>query len=121
MKYTKERFKELWEADENGSGITHEDVADCAESWGLFSNPKCYPLFDVLDAVLAAAGVEDSDNGCEFCGREGKDFGKSCDLTIVDDTLHIDYNAQLSRYSFSDEITINFCPMCGRKLRNTEK
>lgn len=24
MKYTKERFKELWEADENGSGITHE-------------------------------------------------------------------------------------------------
>lgn len=35
MIYTKEEFKKLWEADDEGSGITYDDIADCAKAWGL--------------------------------------------------------------------------------------
>ena len=37
---TKEEFKKLWEADEDGSGITFDDIADSAKEWGLFDYPK---------------------------------------------------------------------------------
>lgn len=81
-------------------------------------------------------------SGCKFCkgelvkewgclGRSRKghlkygykesvkpvDFGETCDLTITDKTLHIDYNAYSCDSSFNDEIMINYCPFCGRKLK----
>lgn len=80
-------------------------------------------------------------SGCKFCkgelvkewgclGRSRKghlkygykeivkpvDFGETCDLTITDKTLHVDYDAYSCDSSFNDEITINFCPMCGKRL-----
>lgn len=61
MVYTKEEFKRLWEADDNGSGITYDDIAECAKDWGLFSNPRCHSLCDVTNAVLRAAGCEDAE------------------------------------------------------------
>jgi hypothetical protein len=55
---TKDQFKKRWESDENGGGITLEDIADCAKSWGLFAKPKINDINIVLDCVLEAAGIK---------------------------------------------------------------
>lgn len=60
MIYTKEEFKEMWEADIDGKsvdGITNEDCADCAKAWGIYYNPKCASLDEVVYRVCEAAGV----------------------------------------------------------------
>ena len=31
---TKKDFKELWESNDDGGGITNQDVANCAIEWG---------------------------------------------------------------------------------------
>jgi hypothetical protein len=62
MKYTKKEFKRLWEANDKGSGITFDDIADCAKSWRLYSRPKICPIFEVRDAVLKAANCQPINN-----------------------------------------------------------
>lgn len=47
---------------------------------------------------------------------EHSSFSETCDLRIYGDKLCIDYNAYSTDSSFNDEIKINFCPICGRKL-----
>lgn len=61
MVYTKEEFKRLWESDDNGGGITYDDIADCAKDWGLCSTPRLRPISDVVNMVLSAAGCEDAE------------------------------------------------------------
>lgn len=61
MVYTKENFKELWESDEAGGGITNEDCADCAKAWGLYSTPRCSPMERVVYDVCKEAGVSESE------------------------------------------------------------
>ena len=61
MIYTKEKFKELWEANENGSGITFNDIADCAVAWGISSRPKTRPVNLIRYMVLKAANVCDAE------------------------------------------------------------
>lgn len=61
MKYTKEEFKRLWNSSDDGGGITFDDIADCAEAWGLFSRPRCAKIDDVAKAVLKAAGCDGID------------------------------------------------------------
>ena len=61
MIYTKEKFKELWEANENGSGITFNDIADCAVAWGISSRPKTRPINLISYMVLKAANVCDAE------------------------------------------------------------
>lgn len=56
---TKEEFKKLWEADEKGSGITFDDIADRAKEWGLFDKPKCCDINIVRYEVLKAAKCVD--------------------------------------------------------------
>ena len=56
---TPEQFRERWNSDEEGGGITYEDIAVCARSWGLFPKPKIEPIEKVKMAVLKAAGVQD--------------------------------------------------------------
>ena len=56
---TKKQFKKRWESDENGGGITFDEIAECAKSWGLYANPKCQNIFTVMNAVLKAAGCDD--------------------------------------------------------------
>ena len=51
---------------------------------------------------------------------EPVDFGETCSLTITGKTLNVDYNEYSCDSSFYDEIAINFCPMCGRKLNEVE-
>ena len=61
MIYTKEKFKELWEANSCGSGITYGDIADCAKAWGISEHPIIRPIDDITYRVLKAAGVNDAE------------------------------------------------------------
>jgi len=58
---TKEEFKVRWESDDNGGGITFEDIANCAEAWGLYSTPRIKPILRVRYAVLKAANTNDAE------------------------------------------------------------
>lgn len=95
----------------------------------------------VKGAEWADAHPKTIGNGCKYCegenikeykcigcSRKGNlkygyeesvksvNFGETCNLEIVGKTLHIDYSAYSCDSSFNDEITINFCPMCGKRL-----
>jgi hypothetical protein len=54
---TRAEFKARWESDDDGGGITFDDIATCAVSWGLYARPKVQPIETVMRAVLNAAGV----------------------------------------------------------------
>lgn len=54
---TRQEFKDRWESNENGGGITFDDVAECHEAWGLGARPKTMRMSAVLARVLVAAGV----------------------------------------------------------------
>jgi hypothetical protein len=58
MEYTKEEFKRLWESNDNGGGITFDDIADCAKAWGLYSTPKIHNIAKVTKSVTDAANCE---------------------------------------------------------------
>lgn len=61
MVYTKEDFKRLWEANEHGSGITFDDIAECAVAWGISSHPRTRPIDEITYKVLKAAQVNDAE------------------------------------------------------------
>ena len=84
MIYTKEKFKELWEANENGSGITFNDIADCAVAWGISSRPKTRPINLIRYMVLKAANVCDAEeynpNPASQCEKRIMiDLDKACE------------------------------------------
>lgn len=56
---TKEEFKKRWESNDEGGGITFEDIAYCATKWGLYSTPKIHRMDNVRYAVLKAANTND--------------------------------------------------------------
>jgi len=56
---TRAEFKKRWEGDSHGGGITFNDIADCAKSWGLFQRPKTAQINRVTFEVLKAAGTND--------------------------------------------------------------
>lgn len=64
---TKGQFRRRWESNDEGGGITHDDIARCATAWGLYSTPRVHPMSDVRYAVLKAAGVNDAE---EFAPQE---------------------------------------------------
>lgn len=83
MVYTKEDFKRLWEANGNGSGITYDDIADCAIAWGISEHPKIRPIDEITYKVLKAAQVNGAEEynpnpapmkreeiGCGYCIHE---------------------------------------------------
>lgn len=59
MAFTKEEFKKVWESSEDGGGITFDDIADCAVSWGISNRPKTCPIHLIRYKVLKAANVND--------------------------------------------------------------
>lgn len=84
MIYTKEKFKELWEANEYGSGITYDDIAECAKAWGISSHPRICPIDEITHRVLKAAQVNDAEeynpNPTPQCeGRIMIDLDKACE------------------------------------------
>lgn len=56
---TKQEFKTRWESNDQGGGITFDDIADCAKSWGLFNTPYILDIHKVQYAVLKAANTND--------------------------------------------------------------
>lgn len=58
---TKEEFKKRWESDEDGGGITFDDIADCAKQWGISPNPRVHQMGKVRYEVLKAAGTVDAE------------------------------------------------------------
>lgn len=60
--YTKEEFKRLWELDDNGGGLTFDDVADCAQAWGVVNRPRTKQISFVMEATLKAAGCLDEED-----------------------------------------------------------
>lgn len=58
---TKDEFKTRWESDDEGGGINFDDIAACAQEWGLFATPKIHLMHEVLYAVLKAAGTIDAE------------------------------------------------------------
>ena len=61
MVYSKEDFKRLWEANEHGSGITYDDIAECAQAWGISSHPRTRPIDEITYKVLKAAQTNDAE------------------------------------------------------------
>lgn len=74
----------------------------------------------IIGAEWADAHPNEVDNDCKFCKQEEVITHKSreCDLSYEDETLCVDVDMPLTWgsatgiYGFS----INYCPMCGRKL-----
>ena len=58
----KQEFKTRWESDDDGGGITFNEIADCYVAWGLGSSPKTKLLTAVQYAVLKAAGTSDAES-----------------------------------------------------------
>lgn len=56
---TPEQFKKRWDSDEEGGGITFNDIANHYEMWGLGSRARTRPMEDVTTAVLKHAGIEE--------------------------------------------------------------
>ena len=59
---TKQEFKVRWESNDNGGGITFDDIADCAVSWGINKCPRISRIYTVRYSVLKAAGTIDAED-----------------------------------------------------------
>lgn len=58
---TKQEFKRRWESNDSGGGITFNDIAACAVSWGVTQNPRTQPIELVRYRVLKSAGTVDAE------------------------------------------------------------
>lgn len=58
----KKEFKDRWESNDGGGGITFDDIAVHYVSWGLGSAPRTKPIGDVQFAVLKAAATIDAND-----------------------------------------------------------
>lgn len=68
---TKAQFKKRWDSNEDGGGITFDDIAQCAVDWGLIQNPRIHRIDVIANMVTKAAECEyiypvreDGDNEC---------------------------------------------------------
>ena len=59
---TKEEFKVRWESDDNGGHINFEDIAICAQKWGIASKPKTKDINIIRYKVLKAANTIDAED-----------------------------------------------------------
>ena len=57
----KTEFKQRWESDDNGGGITFDDIAECAKAWGVSSSPRTQQIDSIRYRVLKAAGTNDAE------------------------------------------------------------
>lgn len=55
---TPEEFKARWDSDDNGGGITYDDIAACAKEWGIAARPKTMAMDYVKALVLKEAGCK---------------------------------------------------------------
>lgn len=57
MSMTREEFAARWDSDEDGGGITVNEIADCAKAWGVFTTPRIHPIRVVINAVVKESGA----------------------------------------------------------------
>jgi len=57
---TKEEFKKRWESNDNGGGITFDDIAECAKKWGISATPRTQQIGAIRYKVLKAAKTNDA-------------------------------------------------------------
>ena len=57
----KHEFKARWESDDNGGGITFDDIAECAIKWGIARTPRIMQIDRVRYLVLKAADTNDAE------------------------------------------------------------
>lgn len=58
----KNEFKNRWESNANGGGITFDDIGNCAVKWGICSTPHIMNIDHVRYMVLKAAGTNDAED-----------------------------------------------------------
>lgn len=58
----KQQFKARWESNDDGGGITFEDIAKCAIKWGIAKTPRTMQIDRVRYMVLKAAGTSDAED-----------------------------------------------------------
>lgn len=97
---TKQEFKHRWESNDNGGGITFDDIAECAKAWGIASTPRIMQIDCVRYMVLKAAGTDDAE---EFATDETKTASDLDD----EDWIH--------REAWSLCEYVGECPNCGRE------
>lgn len=132
MVYTKEEFKRLWEANSCGSGITYDDIADCARAWGILSHPRTRPIDEITYRVLKAAQTNDAEEynpnpaqnereeiGCGYCIHEEvcemrktrtkstRELAKECGHFIHYKVLDESTDWEQRRYEIAREIMAN--------------
>lgn len=56
---TKEEFAKRWDSDEEGGGITYDDIAECAISWGVSARPRTQNMKKIVERVVKASGAKD--------------------------------------------------------------
>jgi hypothetical protein len=61
MTMTKQEFKDRWESNDNGGGISYDDIAKCAVAWGISRTPKTRRIDAIRYQVLVAAGTVDAE------------------------------------------------------------
>lgn len=93
MIYTKEKFKELWESNDDGGGITNGDCADCYVAWKLGSAPYTKPIHTVVRAVVKAAGL----NGRTCPEACVEALQGTCNIKMVS-TIILNTKAHTERY-----------------------
>ncbi len=62
MTMTKQEFKERWESNKSGGGVTFNDIAECAIAWGVSSSPRTQQINSVRYSVLKASGCSDAED-----------------------------------------------------------
>ena len=58
MSMTKDQFAARWDKDDDGDGITVDEIAECAQEWGLFATPRIHPIRVVIAAVVKESGAK---------------------------------------------------------------
>jgi hypothetical protein len=58
---TKEEFKTRWESNDNGGGISYDDIANCAVAWGISRTPRTRRIDVIRYQVLVEAGTLDAE------------------------------------------------------------
>ena len=60
--------------------------------------------------------TKNNNEGCEFCKSKKEFTLKEClDIRLLNNKLDFYFHACACGY-FEDELKINYCPMCGKKL-----
>lgn len=103
MVYTKEEFKRLWEANSAGSGITFDDIAECAIAWGISSHPRTRPIDEITYRVLKAAQTNDAE---EYNPNPASQCEERTMIDLDKAVEWLEYHLTFDVLVFDDEVSV---------------